>query len=72
MIIVDFIMEVSFCFFREVLVSTQELVNTIRQIQKVSNQNVDPQIWETINQLDHNKDGFIEADEILKVSEFSP
>jgi Ca2+-binding EF-hand superfamily protein len=53
--------------FREILVSTQELVNTIRQIQKVSNQNVDTQLWDVINQFDHNKDGFIEADEILEV-----
>jgi len=42
-------------------------VNTIRQIQKASNQNIDPQLWEIINQFDHNKDGFIEADEILEV-----
>ncbi len=55
-------------FYRDILISTQELVNTIRQIQKVSNQNVDPQLWEIINQFDHNKDGFIEADEILKVN----
>jgi len=43
-------------------------VNTIRQIQKASNQNIDPQLWEIINQFDHNKDGFIEADEILEVN----
>ncbi len=54
-------------YFRDILVSTQELVNTIRQIQKASNQNIDPQLWEIINQFDHNKDGFIEADEILEV-----
>lgn len=54
---------------KEILVSTQELVNTIRQIQKVSNQNIDPQLWDIINQIDHNKDGFIEADEVLKALE---
>ncbi len=50
------------------LVSTQEFVNTIREIQKVSNQSTDAQIWDIIHQFDHNKDGFIEADEILKVN----
>jgi Ca2+-binding EF-hand superfamily protein len=50
------------------LVSTQEFVNTIRQIQKVSNQSTDAQVWDIIHQFDHNKDGFIEADEILKVN----
>ncbi|CAF1183088.1 unnamed protein product [Adineta ricciae] len=54
---------------KEILVSTQELVNTIRQIQKVSNQSLDPQVWDIINQFDHNKDGFIEVDEILKALE---
>ncbi|UJR16220.1 hypothetical protein I4U23_003130 [Adineta vaga] len=54
---------------KETLVTTQELVNTIRQIQKASNENVDPQIWDIINQFDHNKDGIIEADEILKALE---
>jgi Ca2+-binding EF-hand superfamily protein len=53
------------------LVSTQELVNTIRQVQKVSNQGVDAQVWEVINQFDHDKDGFIDADEILKVNKQS-
>jgi len=54
---------------KEILVSTQELVNTIRQIQKVSNQNVEQQVWDIIHQFDHNKDGFIEADEILEALE---
>ncbi|CAF1471626.1 unnamed protein product [Adineta steineri] len=54
---------------KEILVTTQELVNTIRKIQKVSNTNVDSQIWDIINQFDHNKDGIIEADEILKALE---
>jgi hypothetical protein len=49
------------------LVSTQEFINTIRQIQKVSNQSIDTQLWDIIHQFDHNKDGFIEADEVLKV-----
>jgi len=49
------------------LVSTQEFINAIRQIQKVSSQSTDAQVWEIIQQFDHNKDGFIEADEILKV-----
>jgi hypothetical protein len=49
------------------LVSTQEFINTIRQIQKVSNQSIDAQVWDIIHQFDHNRDGFIEADEILKV-----
>ncbi len=49
------------------LVSTQEFVNTIRQIQKASNEFTDAQVWDIIHQFDHNKDGFIEADEILKV-----
>ena len=49
------------------LVSTQEFVNTIRQIQKASNESIDAQVWDIIHQFDHNKDGFIEADEILKV-----
>lgn len=49
------------------LVSTQELINTIRQIQKFSNEAVDAQVWDIIHQFDHNRDGFIEADEILKV-----
>ena len=62
------------CFldsFRDVLVSTQEFVNTIRQIQKASNENIDSQVSEIINQFDHNKDGFIEVDEILEVRSFS-
>jgi hypothetical protein len=50
------------------LVSSQELINTIRQIQKASNHSNDAQLWDIINQFDHNKDGFIEADEILKVN----
>ncbi|CAF2967136.1 unnamed protein product [Rotaria sp. Silwood2] len=54
---------------KEILVSTQELVNTIREIQKVSNKFPDTQVWDIINQFDHNKDGFIEADEILKAFE---
>lgn len=57
-------------YSREILVSTQELVNTIREIQKVSNSVTnDPQVLEIINQFDHDKDGFIEADEILKVKQ---
>ncbi|UJR30304.1 hypothetical protein I4U23_017841 [Adineta vaga] len=51
------------------LVSTQELVNTIRQIQKVSNNSNDAHVWDIIYQFDHNRDGFIEADEILKALE---
>lgn len=51
------------------LVSTQEFVNTIRQIQKVSNQSTDAHVWDIIRQFDHNRDGFIEADEILKVEQ---
>ncbi|CAF4933202.1 unnamed protein product, partial [Rotaria sp. Silwood1] len=54
---------------KDILVSTQELVNAIREIQKVSNQSTDTQVWDLINQFDHNKDGFIEADEILKALE---
>ncbi|CAF1087287.1 unnamed protein product [Adineta ricciae] len=54
---------------RNMLVSTQEFVNTIRQIQKASNESNDAQVWDIINQFDHNKDGFIEADEILKALE---
>ena len=50
------------------LVSTQEFINTIRQIQKVSNEAVDAQVWDIIHQFDHNRDGFIEADEILEVN----
>jgi Ca2+-binding EF-hand superfamily protein len=53
------------------LVSTQEFINAIRQIQKVSSQSTDAQVWEIIQQFDHNKDGFIEADEILKVKKKS-
>ncbi len=80
----DFLTEKRFYFFvdnrwnirlfflnRNMLVSTQEFVNTIRQIQKVSNQSTDAQVWEIIHQFDHNKDGFIEADEILKVKKTS-
>ncbi|CAF5185142.1 unnamed protein product [Rotaria magnacalcarata] len=54
---------------KEILVSTQELVNTIRELQKVSNKSTDIQVWDLINQFDHNKDGFIEVDEILKALE---
>ena len=54
---------------RNLLVSTQELVNTIRQLQQASNESNEAQILDIINQLDHNKDGFIEADEILKALE---
>jgi len=54
---------------KEILVSTQEFVNTIREIQKVSNSNVDTQVSEIINQFDHDKDGFIDADEVLKALE---
>ncbi len=56
---------------RNMLVSTQEFINAIRQIQKVSSQSTDAQVWEIIQQFDHNKDGFIEADEILKVKKKS-
>jgi hypothetical protein len=49
------------------LVSTHEFVDTIRQIQQDSDQSIDAQVWDIIHQFDHNKDGFIEADEILKV-----
>ncbi len=55
--------------YRNLLVSTQELINTIRQLQKASNQSNDAQVWDIIHQFDHNKDGFIEADEILKVKQ---
>ncbi|CAF0917363.1 unnamed protein product [Rotaria sordida] len=54
---------------KEILVSTQELVNTIRELQKVSNQSTDVHVRDIINQFDHNKDGFIEVDEILKALE---
>jgi hypothetical protein len=54
-------------FDRNMLVSTQEIVDTIRQIQKVSNESTDVQVWDIIHQFDHNKDGFIDAEEILKV-----
>lgn len=54
---------------RNLLVSSQELVNTIRQLQQASNESNEAQILDIINQLDHNKDGFIEADEILKALE---
>jgi Ca2+-binding EF-hand superfamily protein len=59
----------NYFYSREILITTQELVNTIRQIQKASNQNVDSQVWDIINQFDHNKDGIIEAEEILEVNE---
>jgi len=52
---------------RNRLISTQELVNTIRQIQELSNQPIDTQVLDIIYQFDHNKDGFINADEISKV-----
>ncbi len=52
---------------RNRLISTQELVNTIRQIQELSNQPIDTQVLDIIYQFDHNKDGFIDADEISKV-----
>lgn len=55
---------------RNLLVSTQELVNTIRQLQQASNESNEAQVLDIINQFDHNKDGFIEADEILKALEF--
>lgn len=62
-------MNLIFCsIYREILVSTQELVNNIRQLQKASNESTDGQLMDIINQFDHNKDGYIEADEILKVS----
>ena len=54
---------------RNLLVSTQELVNTIRQLQQASNESNEAQVLDIINQFDHNKDGFIEADEILKALE---
>ena len=61
----------TFIIDRDILVSTQELVNTIRQIQKVSNQSTDAQVWEIIHQFDHDKDGFIVADDILEVMSLS-
>lgn len=54
---------------RNLLVSSQELVNTIRQLQQASNESNEAQVLDIINQFDHNKDGFIEADEILKALE---
>ncbi|CAF3754273.1 unnamed protein product [Rotaria sordida] len=54
---------------RNMLISTQEFINTIRQIQKVSSQSTDAQLLDIIHQFDHNRDGFIEADEILKTLE---
>ena len=54
------------------LVSTQEFINTIRQIQKVSKEATDAHVWDIIHQFDHNRDGFIEADEILKVERKFP
>ena len=62
--------ELFFYFYREILVSTQELANTIRHIQKVSSTHEDAQVSEIIKQFDHDKDGFIDADEILKVNFF--
>ena len=49
------------------LVSTQEFIDSIRQIQKVSNESTDAQLWDIIHQFDINKDGFIDTDEILQV-----
>ncbi|CAF1213353.1 unnamed protein product [Rotaria sp. Silwood1] len=54
---------------RNMLVSTQEFINTIRQIQKASNESTDAQIWDIIHQFDRNQDGFIAIDEILKTLE---
>lgn len=42
-------------------------MNTIRQIQQASNESNETVMQDLIHQFDHNKDGFIEADEILKV-----
>lgn len=75
----DFFNEKKFVFFvidrsiwflsnRNLLISTQEFVNTILQIQKFSSLSTDAQVWDIIDQFDHNKDGFIEAGEILKVN----
>ncbi|CAF2472491.1 unnamed protein product [Rotaria sp. Silwood2] len=54
---------------RDMLVSTQEFINTIRQIQKASNESTDAQIWDIIQQFDRNQDGFIDVDEIVKTLE---
>lgn len=54
-------------YYRNLLVSAQELINTIRKIQKVSNQSTDDHIWDIIHQLDANQQGSFEVDAIIKV-----
>ncbi|CAF0784652.1 unnamed protein product [Didymodactylos carnosus] len=54
---------------KDKLVTTQELVNAIRQIQKMSSQASEAEMEDIIQQFDPDRDGYIQVDEILKALE---